>query len=53
MSVSSSTDTESNSYSERTLAIIKPEACAYADDIENAILSNGFSILAVSNIYFT
>lgn len=49
MSVASSdSGAESHSYSERTLAIIKPEAHENADDIENHIRDNGFMILAVS-----
>lgn len=44
----SDSDAEYHAYSERTLAIIKPEAYEDAEDIENAIINNGFCILAVS-----
>lgn len=45
---SSSTDVDALGYSERTLAIVKPEAYEDAEAIENHILKNGFAILAVS-----
>lgn len=49
MSIASSdSGAEHHSYSERTLAIIKPEAYENAEDIENHIRDNGFIILAVS-----
>lgn len=34
-------------YVERTLAIIKPDAVPFADDIEEIILKNGFFIIQV------
>lgn len=44
-----STDSDAEyGYSERTLAIIKPEAYEDAEAIENHIINNGFQILAVS-----
>lgn len=45
---SSSSDAEFQGYSERTLAIIKPEAYEDADAILDTIIDNGFIILAVS-----
>lgn len=55
MSVSSSdSDEEFQSYSERTLAIIKPEAYEDTEAIENHIKNHGFTILAVSRFtYYT
>lgn len=50
--ISSDSDAEHHSYSERTLAIIKPEAYENAEDIENHIKDNGFIILAVSITWF-
>lgn len=48
MSINSSdTDAEDHSFSERTLAIIKPEAYEDAEDIEDHIRNHGFQILAV------
>lgn len=44
---SSDTDAEDHSLSERTLAIIKPEAYEDAEDIEDHIRNHGFQILAV------
>ncbi|XP_052739337.1 nucleoside diphosphate kinase homolog 5-like [Bicyclus anynana] len=47
MSITSSdTDADYHSFSERTLAIIKPEAYDDVEDIENHIRDNGFQILA-------
>ncbi|XP_039751494.1 nucleoside diphosphate kinase homolog 5-like [Pararge aegeria] len=47
MSVASSdTDADYHSFSERTLAIIKPEAYEDCEDIENHIRNHGFQILA-------
>lgn len=48
MSVNSTDSITGQAYSERTLAIIKPEAHENAQDIEGHILNNGFMILAVS-----
>lgn len=45
---SSDSEAEYHSFSERTLAIIKPEAYEDAEAIENHIKNHGFSILAVS-----
>lgn len=51
MSVASSdSGAEYHTFSERTLAIIKPEAFDDADAIEDHIVDNGFMILAVSMI---
>lgn len=51
MSIASSdSEAEYQCYSERTLAIIKPEAYEDAEDIESQIRANGFSILAVSTL---
>ncbi|XP_047529994.1 nucleoside diphosphate kinase homolog 5-like [Vanessa atalanta] len=52
-SVSSDTDAEYQTYSERTLAIIKPEAYENAEDIENHICDNGFMILARREVRLT
>ncbi|XP_064072218.1 nucleoside diphosphate kinase homolog 5-like isoform X3 [Vanessa tameamea] len=52
-SVSSDTDAEYQTYSERTLAIIKPEAYENAEDIENQICDNGFMILARREVRLT
>lgn len=48
---STDSDAEYHGYSERTLAIIKPEAYEDAEAIENHIINNGFQILAVSDYY--
>lgn len=48
--VSSDTDAESQACSERTLAIIKPEAYDDAESIINTIIDQGFNILAVSSL---
>ncbi|KAJ0175761.1 hypothetical protein K1T71_008920 [Dendrolimus kikuchii] len=54
MSVQSSdSDAEYHSYSERTLAIIKPEAFDDAEAIENHIINNGFFILAKRQVRLT
>lgn len=48
MSVASSdSGAEYHAYSERTLAVIKPEAYEDTEAIENHIRNNGFMILAV------
>lgn len=49
--ISSESDAEYHAYSERTLAIIKPEAYDDAEAIMDHIISNGFEILAVSTAY--
>ncbi len=36
---------------ERTLAIIKPDAVQYAEEIIEEIKANGFTIVQVSNCY--
>lgn len=48
---STDSDADYHGYSERTLAIIKPEAYDDAEAIENHIINNGFQILAVSDYY--
>ncbi|KPJ06951.1 Nucleoside diphosphate kinase-like 5 [Papilio machaon] len=54
MSVGSSdSDEEFQSYSERTLAIIKPEAYEDTEAIENQIRNHGFSILARREVHLT
>ncbi|KPI92882.1 Nucleoside diphosphate kinase-like 5 [Papilio xuthus] len=54
MSVGSSdSDEEFQSYSERTLAIIKPEAYEDTEAIENHIKNHGFSILAKREVRLT
>ncbi|CAG4949131.1 unnamed protein product [Colias eurytheme] len=53
MSVSSESDSDTHAYSERTLAIIKPEAHENAEDIENHIRDNGFAILARREVRLT
>ncbi|XP_013136815.1 PREDICTED: nucleoside diphosphate kinase homolog 5-like [Papilio polytes] len=54
MSVSSSdSDEEFQSYSERTLAIIKPEAYEDTEAIENHIKNHGFTILARREVHLT
>lgn len=45
--MSTHSDAEDHSLSERTLAIIKPEAYEDAEDIEDHIRNHGFQILAV------
>lgn len=45
---SSDSEAEYHGFSERTLAIIKPEAYEDAEAIENIIINSGFMILAVS-----
>lgn len=45
---STDSQAEVQSYSERTLALIKPEAIEDAEAIEDIIKHNGFTILAVS-----
>ncbi|XP_026752266.2 nucleoside diphosphate kinase homolog 5-like [Galleria mellonella] len=51
--ISSDSEAEYHAYSERTLAVIKPEAFEDADDIENHIRNNGFSILAKRQVQLT
>ncbi|KAJ8721343.1 hypothetical protein PYW07_002118 [Mythimna separata] len=53
MSVSSETDAEFHEYSERTLAIIKPEAYEDAEAIINTIKDQGFNILAKRQVRLT
>ncbi|XP_034827314.1 nucleoside diphosphate kinase homolog 5 [Maniola hyperantus] len=54
MSIASSdTDAEYHSFSERTLAIIKPEAYEDAEDIVDHIQNNGFQILARREVRLT
>lgn len=51
MSVTSSdSQAPSHAYSERTLALIKPEAFQDSEAIQDHIRNNGFTILAVSEI---
>ncbi|XP_068632638.1 nucleoside diphosphate kinase homolog 5-like [Battus philenor] len=52
-SESSDSEAEYHSYSERTLAIIKPEAYEDAEAIENHIKNHGFSILARRELRLT
>lgn len=47
--VSSESDADYHSNSERTLAIIKPEAYEDAEAIIDHITNNGFIVLAVSS----
>ncbi|XP_021192980.3 nucleoside diphosphate kinase homolog 5 isoform X1 [Helicoverpa armigera] len=49
----SDTDADYHEYSERTLAIIKPEAYEDAEAIENTIRHNGFNILARRHVHLT
>ncbi|XP_072938976.1 nucleoside diphosphate kinase homolog 5-like [Epargyreus clarus] len=51
--ISSGSDKEIHAYSERTLAIIKPEAYENAEDIENHIRDHGFMILARREVRLT
>ncbi|XP_059055551.1 nucleoside diphosphate kinase homolog 5-like [Achroia grisella] len=54
MSVASSdSEAEYHAYSERTLAVIKPEAFEDAEAIENHIRANGFTILAKRQVHLT
>ncbi|XP_061729833.1 nucleoside diphosphate kinase homolog 5-like [Cydia pomonella] len=54
MSIASSdSELEFQSYSERTLALIKPEALEDAEAIENHIRNNGFIILAKRQVHLT
>ena len=47
--VSSNSSADYQAWSERTLALIKPEAYEDAEAIENTIRDHGFNILAVCN----